>query len=74
MLELISFMSAPVVVSIVILLILTGYLVPRATMLEKIEEAERWRKAYEAERNFRMALSDALDEMIIKSKDVNGDE
>lgn len=41
-----------------VLMILTGWLVPRRTYLEKVREADRWRAAYEVERASRNA-SDA---------------
>lgn len=43
---------------ITVLMILTGRLVPRATYLEKVKEAEQWRAAYELERTAHSA-SDA---------------
>ncbi len=43
---------------IVILMMLFGRLVPRATYRDKAQEAEQWRQAYEAERSAR-TLSDA---------------
>lgn len=42
---------------ITVLLLLTGRLVPRIALKDKTEEAERWRLAYEAEREAR-ATSD----------------
>lgn len=51
-------LTAPTLLGLTILLLLTGRIVPRATLMEKSEEAERWRKAYEAEREAR-ATSDA---------------
>jgi|SRR6185369_6245926 hypothetical protein len=50
--------SAPTLVGITVLLLLFGLLVPRKNLMDKEREAERWRKAYEAERDAR-ALSDA---------------
>lgn len=41
-----------------VICIILGWLVPRATLKDKAEESERWRKAYEAEREAR-AISDA---------------
>lgn len=38
---------------VAILLILLGRLVPRSTYQEKKEESERWREAYETERDAR---------------------
>ena len=41
-----------------VVLILTGRLVPRRIFQDKVEECERWRLAYEAERTAR-SLSDS---------------
>jgi hypothetical protein len=43
---------------IVVLMIVTGRLVPRSTYQEKVAEAERWRAAYEVERTAR-TMTDA---------------
>lgn len=43
---------------IVVLMVLTGRLVPRSTYLEKVKESERWRAAYEASDKAR-AMSDS---------------
>jgi len=50
--------SAPTLLGIAVLLLLLGLLVPRKYLMDKEREAERWRKAYEAERTAR-AISDA---------------
>jgi hypothetical protein len=47
-----------VLLGIVVLMILTGRLIPRYTYENKAKEAEQWRLAYEAERTAR-AESDA---------------
>lgn len=44
-------------VFLAVLMLFFGVLVPRSTYKEKCEESERWRKAYEAEREAR-SLSD----------------
>lgn len=46
-------LTAATLLGICIILILLGRLVPRPTYNEKKEEAERWRLAYETERNAR---------------------
>lgn len=51
-------LTAPTLLGIAILLILVGRIIPRPFYVEKVTEAERWRLAYEAEREAR-ALSDA---------------
>jgi len=43
---------------ITILLLLLGFLQPRKAIVDKEKEVERWKKAYEAERDAR-AISDA---------------
>ena len=51
-------LTAPTILGVVFLMVMTGRLIPRATFLDKVEEANRWREAYEKEREAR-ALSDA---------------
>jgi hypothetical protein len=50
-------LTAATLLGICIILILLGRLIPRPTYNEKKEEAERWRLAYETERDAR-AVSD----------------
>lgn len=50
-------LSAPAILGVVIMMILTGKLWTNAAYQEKVSEAERWRLAYEAEREAR-TLSD----------------
>lgn len=49
-------LTAPALLGIAILLLLLGRIVPRSTLQDKAAEAERWRQAYETEREAR-ALS-----------------
>jgi hypothetical protein len=49
----VSELSAPVIASFSILLLLTGRLIPRFIFLDKIAETDRWRQAFEAEREAR---------------------
>lgn len=51
-------LTPSVLLGIAILMLLLGRLVPRATYLDKSNEAEKWRQAYEAERAAR-TISDA---------------
>lgn len=51
-------LTAPSLLGVAILLLLTGRLIPRSTWLDKAKEADQWRKAYEAEREAR-STSDA---------------
>lgn len=50
-------LTAPALLGIFVLMIFLRKLVPEATYKEKAEEAEKWRLAYEAEREAR-AVSD----------------
>lgn len=50
--------TAPGLLGLAIFLLLIGRIVPRSTLVEKTREAERWRAAYEAEREAR-TTSDA---------------
>lgn len=51
-------LTAPTLLGVAVLLLLFGKLVPRATLMDKTEEAQRWREAYEKERAAH-ALSEA---------------
>jgi hypothetical protein len=51
-------LSASALLGITVLLLLLGRLVPRSVLKDKMEEAERWRLAYESERTAR-GISDA---------------
>lgn len=50
----ISDLSLPTLIGVAVLLILTGQIVPRRTLRDKSDEATRWQKAYEAEREARL--------------------
>lgn len=51
-------LTASTLLGIAVLLLLFGKIVPRITLTDKAAEAERWRQAYEAEREARV-ISDA---------------
>ena len=51
-------LTAPTLLGIAVLLMLTGKIVPRSTLIDKTKEASDWKAAYEAEREAR-ASSDA---------------
>jgi hypothetical protein len=51
-------LTAPALLGLAVLLLMTGRLVPRSTLLDKSKEATQWREAYESEREAR-ASSDA---------------
>jgi hypothetical protein len=61
-------LSAPALLSIVVLLLLTGRLVPRATLLDKTKESDRWREAYEKEREARGSADAQSRELLEVSK------
>lgn len=63
-------LSAPAILGITMLLILTGRLLPRSTYQEKVAEAERWRQAYEREREAR-AISDSQTRELLELARVN---
>jgi len=46
-------LTAPALLGIAILAIILGRLIPRWTYMEKVRECERWRQAYEVERDAR---------------------
>lgn len=51
-------LTAPALLGIAVLMLLLGRIIPRSTYQDKCDEAERWRLAYETEREAR-ALADA---------------
>jgi len=46
-------LTAPTLLGIAILLLLTGRIVPRSTLRDKALEVDKWREAYEKERDAR---------------------
>lgn len=54
----ITVLSASALLGLAVLFLLTGRLVPRVTLTDKIKEADKWREAYEKEREAR-SLADA---------------
>lgn len=57
-------LSSSALLGLTVLMILTGRLVPRRVLKDKTEEAERWRKAYEAERTARGIVDAQRDELL----------
>lgn len=55
--------------SLVIVLILLGRLIPRSTYQDKIDEADKWRMAFETEREAR-ATSDAQTSKLLELADI----
>jgi hypothetical protein len=51
-------LTPSVLLSITVLMLLKGWLVPKSTLQDKIKEADRWHQAYETERTAR-TISDA---------------
>ncbi len=49
---------------LVVLMVLTGRLVPRATYLEKVKERDQWKAAYEVERAARFAADSQTRELL----------
>jgi hypothetical protein len=47
-----------------VLLVLTGRLVPRRTLVDKIAEAERWREAYEHAEEARAEQAEQIGELV----------
>lgn len=60
--------SAPTLLSIVVLMLLTGKLWTKAAYDEKVKEAERWRAAYEAEREARVTANSQTTELLELAK------
>jgi hypothetical protein len=60
-------LTAPVLLGITILLILTGLLVPRRTYKDKAQESERYREAFETEREARM-ISDRQTSQLLEGQ------
>jgi hypothetical protein len=61
-------LTAPTLLSIAVLLLLTGRIVPRATLQDKAEEARDWKAAYELEREARISSDAQTVELLEVSK------
>lgn len=61
-------LTAPTLLGIAVLLLFTGRLVPRATLLDKAQEASDWKAAYEAEREARATSDQQTVELLEVSK------
>jgi hypothetical protein len=57
-------LTPSLLLGIVVLLVLTGRLVPRIYLVDKGNESERWRLAYEAEREARQASDEQTRELL----------
>jgi len=58
-------LTPSVLLGVTVLLLLTGRLIPRTTLTDKAAESERWRLAYEKEREAR-AASDAQTQELLE--------
>lgn len=58
-------LTAPAILSIAVLMLLTGRIVPRSTLREREAESERWRLAYEAEREARVVSDNQTAKLLI---------
>lgn len=65
-------LTAPAILGIAFLMILTGRLVPRSVLKDKDEETARWRRAYEAEREARI-VSDSQTSKLLVATEANRD-
>ena len=61
-------LSAPVLLGIAVLMLLLGLLVPRRTLRDKAEESERWRQAFETEREARATSDSQTKELLELAK------
>lgn len=64
-------LTAPGLVGIAVVLLLTGRIVPRATLRDKQIEADQWRAAYEKERDTRIASDSQTVELLEVVKTTN---
>ena len=64
-------LSAPALLGITVLLLLTGRIVPRSTLRDKAREAEKWRIAYETERQARSLSNSQTIELLEVTKLTN---
>lgn len=58
-------LTAPAILGIFVLMVFTGRLVPRSVLRDKDEETERWRLAYEAEREARVVSDNQTAKLLI---------
>ena len=61
-------LSAPAILGLAVILIFLGKIVPRSYYLEKKEESDRWREAYEAEREARSVADSQSRELLELAK------
>lgn len=63
-------LTAPALLAIAVLLVLTGRIVPRRLYLDKMREAEQWKEAFETEREARL-VSDYQTTQLLNATEVN---
>lgn len=61
-------LTASGLLGLAVMLLLTGRIVPRVTLQDKIQECERWRLAYEAEREARATSDKQTSELLEVAK------
>lgn len=61
-------LSTPALLGLAILLLLTGRLIPWPTWRDKVDEANRWREAYENEREARQRSDSQTEELLELAK------
>lgn len=61
-------LTAPTLVGVAVLMLLTGRIVPRATLEDARSDAANWRTAYEQEREARSALQKQNGELLELAK------
>jgi hypothetical protein len=67
----ISDISSSSLLGVCVILILLGRLVPRSTYKDKADETERWRSAYEMEREARAAAEAQTQELLERTKAIH---
>jgi len=67
----ISDISSSSLLGVCVVLILLGRLVPRSTYKDKADETERWRLAYEMEREARAAAEAQTQELLERTKAIH---
>lgn len=58
-------LTAPAILGIAVLLMLTGRIVPRSTLRDKEIEIERWQLAYETEREARIVSDNQTSKLLL---------
>lgn len=57
-------LTAPTLLGVAVLMLLSGKIIPRSTLKDKSDECERWRLAYEAEREARSTSDSQTAELL----------